>query len=359
MQPRSARSVLAGIVANPASGRDIRRLTSAASVFPTAEKAQMVQRLLGAFGRFGVERVLMMPDRTGISSLVVRALATHANERDGRWPEVGFVDIPVTDSPRDTHRAVQAMCAAGVSLIAVLGGDGTHRAVAKHCGDVPLLTLSTGTNNVFPDLREATVAGIAGALVATGAVPPAAGLFRNKMLRVRGAGPRATHDDIALVDVCVSNAANIGSRALWRAVDLRELYVAFAEEDAIGLSSLVAHWAPVGRSEPRGYALRFACGGDACAAAEVSAPIAPGLIADVPVSAGYELVAGRTYRVSSGTGTLALDGEREIECSADDRFTIELDLAGPRTVDVPSALRYAAQHRLTTTFPPALAAAAR
>ncbi len=43
-----------------------------------------------------------------------------------------------------------------VALIAVLGGDGTHKAVAAEVGDIPLLTLSTGTNNAFPELREAT-----------------------------------------------------------------------------------------------------------------------------------------------------------------------------------------------------------
>ena len=35
-----------GIVANPASGRDIRRLTSKALVFPTVEKINMIERLL-------------------------------------------------------------------------------------------------------------------------------------------------------------------------------------------------------------------------------------------------------------------------------------------------------------------------
>ena len=48
-----------------------------------------------------------------------------------------------------------------VAAIVVLGGDGTHRVVAAHCGDIPLLALSTGTNNAFPELREATVAGLA------------------------------------------------------------------------------------------------------------------------------------------------------------------------------------------------------
>ena len=34
-----------------------------------------------------------------------------------------------------------------------------------------MLALSTGTNNVFPAVREATIAGLAAGLVATGAVP--------------------------------------------------------------------------------------------------------------------------------------------------------------------------------------------
>ena len=62
-----------GIVANPASGRDIRRLVSQASVFPTAEKSNMVQRMLGALGALGVDRVLMMPEVTGICAAVDRA----------------------------------------------------------------------------------------------------------------------------------------------------------------------------------------------------------------------------------------------------------------------------------------------
>ena len=37
-----------GIVANPMSCRDIRRLVAKASVFPTADKTNMVQRMLTA-----------------------------------------------------------------------------------------------------------------------------------------------------------------------------------------------------------------------------------------------------------------------------------------------------------------------
>ena len=201
--------ITVGVIANPASGRDIRRLTSYASVFPTSEKANMVVRLLAGLGMLGVTRVLCLRDRTGVAALLLRALDTHdAVAAQQRWPEVEFIEQPITDSVADTHAGVAAMLRAGVELIAVLGGDGTHRAVAAHCGRVPLLTLSTGTNNAFPDLREATVAGLAGALVASGAVPPDVALMRNKRLVVRcTAGPNRGREEIALVDVCVSRSA--------------------------------------------------------------------------------------------------------------------------------------------------------
>jgi hypothetical protein len=45
-----------GVIANPMSGRDIRRLVASASVFPNAEKASMVVRLTAAAGALGVRR---------------------------------------------------------------------------------------------------------------------------------------------------------------------------------------------------------------------------------------------------------------------------------------------------------------
>src|SRR5260370_12611646 len=59
---------IVGVVANPLSGRDIRRLVTQASVFPTAEKANMLQRMLTAFGAVGVHRVQLNTDLGGISS---------------------------------------------------------------------------------------------------------------------------------------------------------------------------------------------------------------------------------------------------------------------------------------------------
>jgi len=48
---------------------------------------------------------------------------------------------------------------------------------------VPVCALSTGTNNAFPEMREATVAGLATGLVATGKLDAERTLRRTKVLR--------------------------------------------------------------------------------------------------------------------------------------------------------------------------------
>src|SRR4051794_41469879 len=64
-----------GIVANPMSGRDIRRLVAQASVFPNAEKTNMALRLIAAAGATGVETVLMSTDGMGVAGRVLRGRA--------------------------------------------------------------------------------------------------------------------------------------------------------------------------------------------------------------------------------------------------------------------------------------------
>ncbi|CAD6542648.1 ATP-NAD kinase family protein [Paraburkholderia sabiae] len=344
--------ITVGVIANPASGRDIRRLTTHASVFPTAEKANMVVRLIAGLGALGVDRVLTLRDRTGVAALLLRALDTHAaTGKTERWPEVEFVDLPITDSVADTHAGTAHMVREGVELIAVLGGDGTHRAVAAHCGGVPLLTLSTGTNNAFPDMREATVAGMAGALVASGVVPPDVALTRNKRLVVRCvAGPNCGREEIALVDVCVSRQRFVGARAVSEPSDIESLFLTFASPDGIGLSSIGGAWAPVERTAPHGLQLTFAqpdehgfMNGDGV---PIFAPIAPGRIDQVTMRTCERFEVGDWLPIDARHGTLAFDGEREIEIERDDRYEISLDWSGPLTVDVSRTLRFSASRQL-------------
>nr|WP_241023521.1 NAD(+)/NADH kinase [Paraburkholderia sp. Ac-20340] len=341
--------VTVGVIANPASGRDIRRLTTHASVFPTAEKANMVVRLLAGLGALGVDRVLTLRDRTGVAALVLRAIETHAAvAAHERWPAVEFIDLPTSDSVADTHAGVAHMVREQVALIAVLGGDGTHRAVAAHCGTTSLIALSTGTNNVFPELREATVAGMAGALVATGAVPAEAALVRNKRLVARCVeGPSRGHEEIALVDICVSRQPFIGARAISDSSDIESLFLAFAPPDGIGLASIGGAWAPVARDAAHGLHMTFVHPREHNEAGlPLIAPIAPGRIERVTLRTCQRLEVGMALPLDAGHGTLAFDGEREIEPSRGDRYEVSLDWQGPLTVDVARTLRYAASHQL-------------
>ena len=119
-------SPIVGIIANPASGRDLRRLTAHAGLHSSTDKASVVQRLLAAFGATGIRHALLPPDMTGIAAAVLRASQTR-QARDGHWPFLEFLDMPLRQSVEDTRLAARRMVERGVALIAVLGGDGTHK----------------------------------------------------------------------------------------------------------------------------------------------------------------------------------------------------------------------------------------
>ncbi len=92
---------IVGVVANPLSGRDIRRLVTQASVFPMSEKASMIQRMLTAFGAVGVHRVLLSTDLGGISAAVFRAIGRH-RDTGGSRPDVEFCDgMPIRQNAQD------------------------------------------------------------------------------------------------------------------------------------------------------------------------------------------------------------------------------------------------------------------
>ncbi|HEY2205671.1 MAG TPA: NAD(+)/NADH kinase [Pseudonocardia sp.] len=336
-----------GIVANPMSGRDIRRLVARASVFPNAEKTNMVLRLIASAGALGVHRVCLSTDTMGVAAGVLRAAATR-RPRDGRWPELEFCELAApTGDAEDTRASVRRMRELGVRVIVLLGGDGTVRAAASASGDVPLLPLSTGTNNAFPEMWEATVAGTAAALVATGRVRAEDSSRRAKALRVRC----GTVVETALVDVCVSTLAHVGSRALWEVGPLRELYCAFAEPHAIGLSSIAGLLDPVGRSEPGGVLVRMATAPDDPLARRVLAPIAPGVLAPVAVGSVVRLRPDEPVTSAVARGTVAVDGEREIEFNPTVPVTVAVTSAGPRVLDVRAVLAEAAGRGLLVSTP--------
>lgn len=341
MLPVVAGSTL-GIVANPMSGRDIRRVVAQASVFPNAEKTNIVLRVIAAAGMLGVERVLVSTDTIGVAAGVLRDYRQQRGRAGTRWPEVEFVELERhTSTGADTAEHVRRMRAAGAAPVLLLGGDGTVRAAAPQLGDTPVLALSTGTNNTFPQFWEATIAGTAAALVATDRIAPDAVTDRAKVLTVR----TGDVSEVALVDVCVSTLPHLGARALWQVDSLREIYCAFAEPHAIGMSAVAGQLHPTERTGESGVAIRLAAAGEP-GVRTVLAPIAPGVVRQVGVRDARAMATGETVTSEVRGGTVAVDGEREIEFGPGHPVTVALGRDGPRVLDVRRALALAAQRGL-------------
>ncbi|GAB4283182.1 MAG: NAD(+)/NADH kinase [Deferrisomatales bacterium] len=323
---------LVGIIANPASGKDIRRLVAYGSVFDNQEKVRMVRRVLLGLAAMGVERVCYMPD---CYSLVERAL------RQIELPTRVFpADIPVTGEQTDSTEAARILEGLGAGCVVTLGGDGTNRVVAKGSTAVPVLPLSTGTNNVFPTMIEATVAGVAAALVAQGLVPAEEATYRSTKLEVLVDGDPV---DLALVDAVVCEDPFVGSRAVWDLAKVRQIVLNRAQPSSIGFSSIGGMLRAVAAEAPEGLCLELGEGGVA-----VTAPVAPGVIETVAVASHRVLSPGVEVPVRCAPAVVALDGEREVAVRPRQQVSIRLACDGPRVVDVTRTMAAAARAGVLT-----------
>jgi len=319
-----------GIIANPASGKDIRRLVAHGSVFDNHEKVNIVKRVLMAMDSVGVQEVFFMPDYFGIGSRALEDLDISLN--------VSFLDMEMEETQDDTTRAAAMMSEMGVGCIITLGGDGTNRAVSKTCGESPLLPISTGTNNVFPFMVEGTLAGMAAGVISMDACP---------LERVTKRAPRlevyrdSELVDIALVDVVVSRSDFVATRAIWDVSILKEVFLARSELGNIGLSSIGGLLCALPSNSGRGLHIVIGPGKQ-----KVKAPIAPGLISWLPIQSYRNLEYGEEVPISTGESIIALDGEREIVVKQRDKFTIQLSQQGPLVADIDKVIREGAERSL-------------
>ena len=313
-----------GILANPASGKDIRRLVARASVFDNQEKRAIVTRCLIGARAAGQREVVYFDD-------------THGIARSG-LEEAGLagtcVAQPLTGRADDTTRAAAELRAAGCGAVITLGGDGTNRAFAKGWPDAPLIPLSTGTNNVFPRIVEATVAGMAAATVATGRIALSQVSRAAKVIHVSVAGGA---DDIALIDAAVTNDRFVGARALLDGDRLLLAVLATATPAAVGMTCIGGLLAPVSESEDGGTVVRFASP-DEPAHEFVRAPIAPGMFQEFAIASALRIGFGTPTEIE-GPGVLAFDGERERVLRKGQRATFRIRRDGPRVIDVEQVLR--------------------
>jgi predicted polyphosphate/ATP-dependent NAD kinase len=318
-----------GIIANPASGKDIRRLVTHASVFNNHEKTHILQRVLLALDAVGVQRVLFMPDYYG---LVERALdgLNLSLEATGLYMDMQADERDSTEAARRFREREN-----DVGCIVTLGGDGTNRAVAKGCSDIPIVAVSTGTNNVFPCMLESTVAGLAAGLVAREMVNVAEVTYTAKQLEVYVDGQLV---EIALIDVVASAELFIGSRALWDPRRLREIVLARAEPNCIGMSSIGGCLHALGPRDAQGMYVRLGQGNTS-----VLAPVGPGLVIPVDIQSHHLLSLGEEVMLEPAACTIAVDGERQIEVFSEQQVSVQLTDHGPRVVDVQRCMREASQ----------------
>ena len=269
----------------------------------------MVFRLMAGSAPPASSRVLMMPAADGLgASAAPRGCG--ANRRHAPCPALEELDMPPRRERRATpSRRRRDVRARACAAIVVLGGDGTHRVVAKRCGDVPLCALSTGHQQRLPgDARG------------DGRRPRHRPRRNGRVPARRRAAPRegartsratATAQDLALVDVAVTAERFLGARAVWRRRTSRELFVAFARPGAVGLSAIA------GLLEPSPAATARRCTFGCPTRAMRSSSLARAARAR-PDRAGRRrrvraLEPGRRIELAAAAGSLALDGEREIE----------------------------------------------
>lgn len=324
-------SPLVGIIANPASGRDIRRLVAHGTVFDNNEKTAIVRRVLLGLEAVGIRHVAYMPEHD--FGILPRALTgLHGNSLQ---IEALPLQMPVLGTSADSTRAAQLLVELGAGCIITLGGDGTNRAVARGCGSVPLVPISTGTNNVFPTFLEGTIAGMAAGVIASG--------IRGE--RTTRRAPRlevcvnSAAVESALVDVVVSSLPFVGSRAIWDLSTVREVVLSRVTAATIGLSALGGALLNSSTEADAQKGMHIVLGNGN---RQVLAPLAPGLIKWVGIASYRQLSTDDVVRFQPGNGTIALDGEREIELADTSVVEVRLCADGPFVVDVPVALAAAA-----------------
>jgi hypothetical protein len=72
-------------------------------------------------------------------------------------------------------------------------------------------------------------------------------------------------------------------------------------------------------------------------------PLAPGLVARVGVTAARRLLAEEAVAVAARDGSIALDGERELELRPGQRVEVRLNERGPLTIDIDAVMAEAAR----------------
>lgn len=319
-----------GLVVNPRSGNDVRRVIASAGSSTLEDKVSIVRRVVRGAVAVGATCFVTHAEP---HQIVRRATETM------RGVTVDRLGGPIDNTENDTTRAVARFRELGCAAVVVLGGDGTNRAAAKGWPDLPVIPLSTGTNNAFPYWVEPTVAGAAAGLLATHAIDIEPRMLRTaKIVEVEMPDGSA---EVALIDVVAAADPWVGSLELFDPDTIRAAVLTRADPAGIGFSAVAGLLAPCRPEDEHGVAVRFARV-DANPPIVLHAPTAPGHYATVGVLDHRNLPFGERVIVE-GPVVLAFDGERKRRLGAAEWASLTVERRGPRVVDIDAVMQGAAR----------------
>jgi hypothetical protein len=319
-----------GIIANPASGQDIRRLVAYGTSISNADKISILRRIIMGASVTGIDTVYYMCDHR---NLIVRALDGISSIHRHYIDDLNFVpaDNPVSGREVDSMIAAENMVKAGVRCFITLGGDGTNRAVSLRSDNVPLIAISTGTNNVFPKHIEGTIAGQAAGIYASGCLPEGDYVRPTKRLEIFLDDKLA---DVALIDVAVTRSSDLASRALWKPEQIEHAFLTSTSVTGIGVSSLGVYAREVSEDEPRGVYIETSQEENL-----YWIPLVPGVMQAVGFRSSRIIEMGETVSLPVKTMcAVAVDGERNLAVPAGSTMNIKLTWNGPKVLDIRKVL---------------------
>ena len=323
-----------GLLVNPMSGRDVRRLIGRASPETAEHKRNILQRAIVGAAAGGATEFLWVRDLFRTSENAVDHLAIEGVST--RCLDIGRLET----TPNDTVRAVDAMREAGCTVLLVLGGDGTNRIVASAWPDATIVPLSTGTNNVFPEAVEATLAGSAAGLVASGRIPGHEVAPRSKLVWVKTADG---NEHLAVIDVVLVQDDHPGSLLPFDPAKIRRVVLSRAEPDAVGMSPLGGLMLPSRKADDFGVVVDCTAPGDG--GRPLLAPISPGLFRMAHVL-GAQRVELSEPVLLEGPGLLEFDGDREIVLADGEQAEARIVRNGPHVIEIAKTLTLAAERGL-------------
>ena len=247
---------------NPMSGRDVRRLAARAANMTHEAKRDIVARVAAGADAVGITDIYVAREPFRIAEGALEHMPMNAN--------VHLVDIPLTNTAKDTAAAMHRFKEAGCHTVVSLGGDGTNRALVHADSAIDLVPISTGTNNVFPALMEPTLGGMVAGLNALGRTigMPESLRPRAKVLHLQ----TPTQPTSDLIDVVLLRRDHVGNLLPFDSDRLDAMLLTRAEPNSVGMSPIGGFIDPVYAHDDCGLWVQM--GGDGI----VRAPLSPGTL---------------------------------------------------------------------------------